>query len=57
MSDRAELAEAVISIGLAKTGETINTNFPLLQQMVHRVRSVVCLAARRSTWLTLPPDD
>src|SRR6188472_1535861 len=27
VSDRAELAEAVISIGLAKTGETINTNF------------------------------
>src|SRR6476660_5904353 len=29
VSDRADLAEAVISIGLAKTGETINTNFPL----------------------------
>src|ERR1700704_6693669 len=28
VSDRAELAEAIISIGLAKTGETINTNFP-----------------------------
>jgi len=38
VSDRAELAEAVISIGLAKTGETINTNFPLIQQMIHRVR-------------------
>lgn len=38
VSDRAELAEAVISVGLAKTGETINTNFPLLQQMIHRVR-------------------
>jgi myo-inositol-1(or 4)-monophosphatase len=38
VSDRAKLAEAVISIGLAKTGETINTNFPLLQQMIHRVR-------------------
>jgi len=38
VSDRAELAEAVISIGLAKTGETINTNFPLLQHMIHRVR-------------------
>jgi myo-inositol-1(or 4)-monophosphatase len=38
VSDRAELAETVISIGLAKTGETINTNFPLLQQMIHRVR-------------------
>src|SRR4051812_48377989 len=38
VSDRAELAEAVISIGLAKTGETINANFPLFQQMIHRVR-------------------
>ena len=38
VSERAELADAVISIGLAKTGETINTNFPLLQQMIHRVR-------------------
>jgi myo-inositol-1(or 4)-monophosphatase len=38
VSVRAELADAVISIGLAKTGETINTNFPLLQQMIHRVR-------------------
>src|SRR5436309_1171801 len=38
VSDRAELAETVISIGLAKTGETIDENFPLLQQMIHRVR-------------------
>lgn len=38
VSDRAELAEAVISVGLAKTGETINRNFPLLQAMIHRVR-------------------
>ena len=38
VSNRAELAEAVLSIGLAKTGETINKNFPLLQQMIHRVR-------------------
>ena len=38
VSNRAELGEAVISIGLAKTSETINTNFPLLQQMIHRVR-------------------
>jgi len=38
VSDRTELADAVISIGLAKTGETINTNFPLLQHMIHRVR-------------------
>src|SRR5437773_1070263 len=34
VSDRAELAEAVISIGLAKTGETINANFPLLQALI-----------------------
>jgi myo-inositol-1(or 4)-monophosphatase len=38
VSDRTKLAEAVISIGLAKTGETIDKNFPLLQQMIHRVR-------------------
>ena len=38
VSDRADLAEAVISVGLAKTGETINANFPLLQAMIHRVR-------------------
>jgi myo-inositol-1(or 4)-monophosphatase len=38
VSDRTELAESIVSIGLAKTGETINTNFPLLQQMIHRVR-------------------
>jgi myo-inositol-1(or 4)-monophosphatase len=38
VSDRTELAEAVISIGLAKTAETIDTNFPLLQAMIHRVR-------------------
>ena len=28
----------MISIGLAKTAETIDTNFPLLQAMIHRVR-------------------
>ncbi|HEU0209236.1 MAG TPA: inositol monophosphatase family protein [Candidatus Udaeobacter sp.] len=38
VSDRTELAEAVISIGLAKTGETIDKNFSLIQQMIHRVR-------------------
>ncbi|PYL61498.1 MAG: inositol monophosphatase [Verrucomicrobia bacterium] len=38
VSDRADLAEAVISIGLAKTAETISANFPLLQEMIHRVR-------------------
>jgi myo-inositol-1(or 4)-monophosphatase len=38
VSNRADLAEAVVSVGLAKTGETINANFPLLQEMIHRVR-------------------
>src|SRR6201997_472772 len=38
VSDRTELAEAVISVGLAKTAETINANFPLLQEMIHQVR-------------------
>jgi len=38
VSDRADLAEAIVSVGLAKTAETINTNFPLLQRMIHRVR-------------------
>src|SRR5919109_1375011 len=38
VSDREDLAEAVVFIGLAKTAETINTNFPLLQQMIHRAR-------------------
>ena len=38
VSQRADLAEAVISVGLAKTGETISANLPLLQEMVHRVR-------------------
>jgi myo-inositol-1(or 4)-monophosphatase len=38
VSERADLAEAVISVGLAKTKETIATNLPLLQEMIHRVR-------------------
>jgi myo-inositol-1(or 4)-monophosphatase len=38
VSDRAELAEAVISVGLSKTGVTIESGLPLLQQMVHRAR-------------------
>ncbi len=38
VSERADLAEAVISVGLAKTGETIGAGLPLLQQMVHRAR-------------------
>ncbi len=38
VSDRAALAEAVISVGLSKTGVTIAAGLPLLQEMVHRAR-------------------
>lgn len=38
VSDRTELSQSVISVGLAKTSDTIDTNLPLLQQMIHRVR-------------------
>ena len=38
VSDRAELAEAVISVGLAKTDHSIDTNLPLFEAMIHRVR-------------------
>ncbi|CAN5497873.1 inositol monophosphatase family protein [soil metagenome] len=38
VSARANLAEAVVSIGLAKTQETIEAGLPLLGEMVHRVR-------------------
>src|SRR3982751_6399777 len=38
VSDRADLAEAVISVGLSKTGVTIESGLPLLQDMVHRAR-------------------
>ncbi len=38
VSDRADLAEAVISVGLSKTGETIRSGLPLLQEMAHRAR-------------------
>jgi myo-inositol-1(or 4)-monophosphatase len=38
VSDRADLAEAVISVGLSKTGVTIASGLPLLQEMVHRAR-------------------
>jgi myo-inositol-1(or 4)-monophosphatase len=38
VSDRAALAEAIISVGLSKTGATIDAGLPLLQQMVHRAR-------------------
>jgi myo-inositol-1(or 4)-monophosphatase len=38
VSDRADVAESVISVGLSKTGVTIEAGLPLLQQMVHRAR-------------------
>jgi myo-inositol-1(or 4)-monophosphatase len=38
VSERADLAEAVISVGLSKTGVTIDAGLPLLQEMVHRAR-------------------
>ncbi|HEV2843059.1 MAG TPA: inositol monophosphatase family protein [Chthoniobacterales bacterium] len=38
VSDRTDLAEAVISVGLSKTGVTIAAGLPLLQEMVHRAR-------------------
>ena len=38
VSDRTELSEAVLSVGLSKTGATIDSGMPLLQSMVHRAR-------------------
>ncbi len=38
VSERATLAESVISVGLSKTSATIDAGLPLLQEMVHRVR-------------------
>lgn len=38
VSDRVALSEAVISVGLSKTGVTIEAGLPLLQEMVHRAR-------------------
>ena len=38
VSERADLAEAILSVGLSKTGATIDAGLPLLQQMVHRAR-------------------
>jgi myo-inositol-1(or 4)-monophosphatase len=38
VSERADLAESVISVGLSKTGVTIEAGLPLLQEMVHRAR-------------------
>ncbi len=38
VSQRAALADAIISVGLSKTGETIASGLPLLQQMAQRAR-------------------
>ncbi len=38
VSARAQLSEAILSIGLAKVAETIDRNLPVLEQMIHRVR-------------------
>src|SRR6266550_664598 len=38
VSDRKELSEAVLSVGLAKTDKTIDSNLPLFEAMIHRVR-------------------
>src|SRR6266581_3320501 len=38
VSNRADLAEAIVSVGLSKTGATIEAGLPLLQRMIYRVR-------------------
>ncbi|MEP6937722.1 MAG: inositol monophosphatase family protein [Chthoniobacterales bacterium] len=38
VSARADLAEAIVSVGLSKTGLTIEAGMPVLQDMVHRSR-------------------
>jgi len=38
VSDRADIAECIVSVGLSKTGVTIEAGIPLLQDMVHRAR-------------------
>jgi myo-inositol-1(or 4)-monophosphatase len=38
VSERADLRECVVSVGLSKTGVTIAAGLPLLQDMVHRAR-------------------
>src|SRR6059036_1381967 len=38
VSERADLAESIVSVGLSKTGVTIEAGIPLLQTMVHRAR-------------------
>jgi myo-inositol-1(or 4)-monophosphatase len=38
VSPRTALAQAIVSIGLAKTSATIEAGLPVLEEMVHRVR-------------------
>ncbi len=38
VSERAQLADAIVSVGLAKVAQTIELGLPLLQDMIHRVR-------------------
>ncbi|MGI8482528.1 MAG: inositol monophosphatase family protein [Chthoniobacterales bacterium] len=38
VSERADLSEAMVSVGLSKTAETIDAGLPLLQEMIHRAR-------------------
>ena len=38
VSERTDLAEAVISVGLSRTGVLIESNVPLLHQMIQRAR-------------------
>src|SRR3982750_3614612 len=38
VSERADIGEAVVSVGLPKTGVTIAAGLPLLQDLVHRAR-------------------
>ena len=38
VSTRAQLSEAILSVGLAKVTETIERNLPVLEDMIHRVR-------------------
>ena len=38
VSARAQLADAIVSVGLSKVTQTIDVGLPLLQDMIHRVR-------------------
>lgn len=38
VSERTELGDTIISVGLAKVTETIHQNLPVMQELIHRVR-------------------